>query len=116
MGDDSLEIYLVRDLDVLIETLNNLILPERLTAVWHLDDQALEIIYTVFPVTPEESARSFTFTHKDNAYRCEFRDSSKRVLMIAESAFPAGPSSTDFRNLMPFSDYVFANRGVKGVR
>ena len=117
-GDTSLTILLLEspNLNDIIDALNNLILPERFTAIWHVDTQELEVIFTVFPVSSEESNRSFEFTHRGNTYQCAFGESSKRVLLLAEYAYPVEASPTDYRNLIQFSNYVFAERGVKGVR
>jgi len=113
-GDTSLELFLPSKPEPLIQALNSVILPERFTAIWHLDTKSLEVIYTVYGI--EEKDRSFAFTFNDVTYECTYGDSSDRLLLLAEHYFPiAARSVTDYRNLDDYSDYVLAEKGIKGV-
>jgi hypothetical protein len=112
-GDTSIELVFPDSDDALVEALNNLLLPERFTAIWHLDQENFEIIYSVYPTS--EADRTFAFKHRDRTYECAFADSSERLLLLAEHFYPVGPTTTDFRNLGGFSDYVLAKKGVKGM-
>jgi len=114
-GDTSIEIVLpskAKDLNALIEALNNVVLPERFTALWHVDTQKLEFIYTTYPT--HEADRSFVFKHRGSTYECTFGDSSNRLLLIAEAYYGVGPTSTDYRNLDTFSDYALSKKGRTG--
>jgi hypothetical protein len=115
-GDSSLGI-LISDTSV-IGALNKLYLPERFTAIWHLDTNLLEVIFTADPM-PEVwkvlPQRSFTFKHKGKDYACEFRKSSNRLLRLAANTLPRGPSRTTYRNLFSFQRYLAAEGGVKGI-
>jgi hypothetical protein len=115
-GDTSIQIVLPSKPKALVEALNNVFLPERFTAIWHLDTETFEIIYTVYPIA--EAGRSFSFVHNGVTYECEYADSSTTLLLLAEHFYPTGepPSTTEYRNLAPYSDFVLSKQHVKGFR
>ena len=108
-GEDALVIYLPPDLAPLAEALNNVLLPNRFTAVWHRDTSDFEVIWTAFPIRgpwKEVGERAFRFHYDSKEYRCEFGRSSDRLLQIAEHAAPVAISHTGHRNLMSFNAYI----------
>jgi hypothetical protein len=115
-GDRSIEIFLPARPDPLISALNNVFLPERFTAIWHTDSKLFEIIYTVYEVEKEIANRSFSIEHKGRTYECFFRDASERLLLFAEHYYAVGTTTTDYRNLDPFSDYVLGKKRVRGFK
>src|ERR1700733_869273 len=78
-NDATLEIQIPEDSTALEEALNNLILPERFSAIWHSDSKRLEIQYTAFPLRGNQTdmeGRKFTFIFRDQKYECQFDKSS----------------------------------------
>jgi len=108
-GEDALVIYLPADLEALAEVLNNVLLPDRFTAIWHKDTTDLEVIWTAFPLdapSKEAAERAFQFHFESKEYKCEFGRSSDRLLRIAEHARPVAMSDTGHRNLYSFHAYA----------
>lgn len=108
-GDDSIVLYIPRDVTALANALNNVYLPERLTAIWHKDSRDMEVIWTAFKIPPawqDVQDRKFTFKHLSKSYDCEFGKSSERLLAIAEAAEPVSASQTGHRNLVSFHNLV----------
>ena len=106
-GEDSLAIVVPStEAEDLIDGLNRIYLPERFTAIWHIDTQALEIIYSILPSSHPSASRHFVFKHRGCEYRCAFRESSKVLLSIARNYRPIGASSTIYRNLTLFNVYA----------
>jgi hypothetical protein len=112
-GDKSIILFLPPKSDALIEALNNLHLPERFTGIWHLDTKEFEIIFTVYP-NQVVADRSFQVKHRDRIFECGFKNSSARLLLLAEHYFSVSNTTSNYRNLNPFSDYVMSERGVPG--
>lgn len=106
-GDDTVPLRVDTKSEALISALNCLVLPPRLTALWHKDTGDVEVIYTPFTVDSDFTKRAFEFRLAGNTYRCEFAKASERLLLLA-SAFTPGspPSMTDYRNLQAFRYYV----------
>lgn len=107
-GDDSLLFVVPDDIEKFAEALNNLYLPERLTAVWHRDTSDLEILWTAFPLTGERKdfpGRRFVFKSSGKEYTCEFAQSSDRVLELAKSFQPIFQSATHHRNMESYNFY-----------
>jgi hypothetical protein len=107
-NDKSLSIQLADD-EQLFDALNNLILPERFTAVFHADRKVLEVIWTAY-LLPEGQAevknRAFKFVYLSNSHKCHFSRSSDRLLKLAEYIIPIRMSGTSFRNMQSFDYYV----------
>ena len=98
-GDPSLAIRLPWDVALISESLRdaltNLYLPQRFSAVYHVDTRDLEFIYNkVSPDNPYRS-RSFAFAFRSQNYSCAFADASQRLLALAEAIFPT--------NAMPYT-------------
>ncbi len=87
--------------DRLADALNNVVLPSRFSAIYHVDQERLEFIYTYAPPDFPLIGRAFTFALDGHEFRCEFSTSSDRLLTIADCFQPAGaPYRTNFRNLL----------------
>ena len=118
-GDESLILKIPPDSAALAEALNNIILPQSFSALWHIDSKELEVIYTAFPLIGSQADmlnRKFTFAFHGKKYRCEFRESSKRLLEIADKAFSVAMSPiTEHRNLPSFWHFLAAEKGNKSV-
>lgn len=114
-GEPALVIRLDGIPQQLIECLNNVILPERFSALWHTDTRRLEFIYTSFP-DPETNDRFFQFTDDGNTYTCEFAQSSDRLIALSDSFEMIGPSITEYRNLVSILNPSKAPEGVSVER
>lgn len=109
-GDRSVALLLSSDEEALDDelqaALNNILLPERLTALYHRDTKDLEIIWTAYtlPKGDEDLAtRNFKFTLEGTEFPCEFGRSSDRLMKLASRAMFISVSDTGFRNLQSFS-------------
>lgn len=114
-GEENLVILLpIGDrLDELAEALNNVLLPERYTALWHRDTKKLEVIWTAYPLSQTIKGivdRKFSFSFDSIDHECNFGPSSERLLCIAEHSQPTGMSHTNHRNLLSYSLYVRKQR------
>lgn len=108
-GDPSLAFIIPDDLPAVAKTLNSIVLPERLSAIWHSDSRDLEIIWTTRKLTEIWQpifGRSFTFVFRGSEHICEFKESSDRLLTLARLVQPLSTSSTGFRNMQSFAAFV----------
>lgn len=91
----------------LIDALNNLILPPRFAAIYHVDTNVMELIYELLETADPCYSRRFNFTLGGKNYSCEFAESSQRLLTLSKCFKRTGKApDADFRNLWPFRDYV----------
>lgn len=116
-GDDTLELDLEAEAATAADTLNELLLPPPLTAVWHFDSHDLEVIAAPLPKDHEWRNRSFEFTFETRTYSCGFEDASERVVRLARMAEPVGPASqTLHRNMQFFSLLLHYEKDHPGHR
>lgn len=105
-NDPTLTISLGFDFLGIVDVLNNVVLPERLSALWHQDTKDLEVIWTAYELSDDQkeiSGRKFDFIFNRKTYICEFGPASERLLKLAECSYPkTNPSTTNFRNLQSF--------------
>ena len=108
-GDGSVA-FLIPDHDTqLAKALNSVRLPPRFTALYHYDTRQLEVIWTAFKLDEEQQkvvGRAFELRLNAKSYDCAFKESSKRLLTIAEHSLPLQVSETEFRNLRSFNSYA----------
>ncbi|MGJ5008132.1 hypothetical protein ACQR05_10190 [Bradyrhizobium oligotrophicum] len=108
--DDSLALVLVpQNAERLSAALNAVLLPQRFSAIWHSDTKDLEVVWTAFELSEaaqEVAARQFDFSFSGKSYRCEFGESSSRLLEIAKAAMPIRGTATNYRNLQSFTMYA----------
>lgn len=109
-GDTSLALDLGPEpkTDV-IAALNEVILPPRFSAIWHVDKKELEVIWTAFKLPSahlEIYGREFEFHFKGNKYKAKFGASSERLILIGECFVPLSTTETNFRNLPSFNTYA----------
>jgi hypothetical protein len=112
-NDASLALRFPKEPEAMIEALNNVLLPERFIALWHLDTALLEVIWTAFTlpdVWKEIDGRKFEFRYRGISYECEFTDSSNRLLAIAAGFQPLGEGNSRYRNLPAFAIHASAQR------
>ena len=114
-GDDSLGLYVGTDgkdapeRNALIEALNNVILPQRLSAIYHRDRSSLEIIWTAYQLDSDVADigdRKFEFAYDGKNFACEFSRTSDRLLAIAQRAIFLKISDSQFRNLNSFQAFM----------
>jgi len=89
----------------LIVALNNLILPPRFTALYHLDTNTMEYIFTLLDRNNPYLSRQFEFIMEGKSYHCRFQDASGRLLLLSKLFRPAGEKGDD-RNLMLLNMYT----------
>lgn len=115
-NDDSLVILLEPDSDqALINALNNLVLPPRFTAIYHIDTNTMEFIYTIEDKEAPCFYRQFDFVLEGKSYLCRFAKSSERLLLISKLFRRMKSSKTDYRQLLPFRQYLGASQAPSDI-
>jgi hypothetical protein len=106
--DESISFILTPELKSdLIATLNNVILPPRFTALYHVDSNEMEYIYTLLEKDNPYTSRQFEFTIEEQTYSCRFGDASDRLLLLSKVFRPTGEEpSAEYRNLTLLHTYV----------
>ncbi len=91
----------------LVSVLNNLLLPPRFTAIYHLDSNSMEFIYTLLKEDDPYASREFKFILDGKSYQCQFAPSSERLLVLGK-LFIRRPkySPSDYRHLLEIREYV----------
>ncbi|MGD9116549.1 MAG: hypothetical protein PVJ61_05150 [Dehalococcoidia bacterium] len=89
----------------LVAALNNLILPPRFAAIYHVDTNIMEYIFTFLDRNSPYLSRQFEFNIEDEVYHCAFQEASERLLLISKLARPTGGMGDD-RNLMLLNMYT----------
>lgn len=115
-GDSSLAIEIGTNAEKLIPALNGLMLPERLSALYHINSRQLEVMWTAYRLSPNNAAvpgRKFTFRYQDTVHECEFRRASNELLTIAPNYEPQGPSDINYRNIASFESFVTSGRSAQ---
>jgi len=108
-NDDTLEIQIPADPKERRKTftlLNKIILPDQLTAIYHIKSKQLEVIWTAYKLSKVSQSilgRSFKFQFEGIQHLCEFKDSSSSLVPLSERAYPnTAPSDTNYRNMQSF--------------
>jgi len=119
-NDSSIILYIPSHVkerrNAFFSALNHVILPERLSAIYHRDTKALEVIWTAYKMPEhleEVKDRSFDFSYGNKTYPCHFTASSERLLTIAHSAILAGFSETGHRSLKSFEKLTNPQRPAR---
>jgi len=108
-NDDSISLILANwNEKIMILTLNNIILPPRFTAVYHVNRKTMEFIYTVLSKDDICTARKFKFRLDGRLYSCKFAGSSPLLKLLAACSVFVKQSMTDFRNLSRLRDYMIS--------
>lgn len=121
-GDESLELSVPVDQhnrSSLIEVLNSVVLPRRLSAVYHKDTRLLEILWTAYKTPPrldDVLKRSFEFDLEGQVSKCYFGESSGRLMVIASNANPIATSETNYRNILSFNRHAMESATGAGQR
>ena len=118
-GDSSIAIIIFDKFDEVAEVLNSVVLPERLTALYHPDIRKIEVVWTAYklPANQQEIfGRTFAFNYGGLIHECEFGRSSEKLLTIAAFVVPQTVSVTNHRNLLSFRALVSSrSRGQESV-
>jgi hypothetical protein len=110
-GDSTLEMRIRDKDDQLIEDLNGVVLPPPLSAIFHRNNRAMEIIYTALGIDENVAKRSFVFRFDGREYPCKFGSSSDKLIRIALATRPiSGATQTAHRLLPSFWQWNFQNR------
>jgi hypothetical protein len=111
-GDESVLLTVEEQSLALSTALNNVILPERFSAIYHADSKKMEFIYSAFKLAPMLDGRSFEFHYKGKAHTANYGPCSDRLLAIAECFRPSNkPTNTEHRNLGLIQAYVLQGKG-----
>ncbi|HWW12409.1 MAG TPA: hypothetical protein VN018_07825 [Brevundimonas sp.] len=108
-GDDSVVLMVPPNDDRFDHALNELILPERLSAIYHRGTKKLEVIWTAYTLAQSQleiAGRSFQFGFDGRSYTCEFGASSKELVLLSRYAATAGMTATNHRNLGSFISFA----------
>ncbi|MGX1353507.1 hypothetical protein AB7M49_007128 [Bradyrhizobium elkanii] len=105
-NDESLVLFLTQqNAQNLADAINPVVLPQRFSAIWHSDTKDFEVIWTAFRLagpSREQADRKFDFSLNGKTYRCEFGESSERLLAIAEAFVQVRGTVSSYRNLISF--------------
>jgi hypothetical protein len=108
-NDDSIALLVGPDNPKpLADALNALILPQRFSAIWHKDTKDFEVVWTAFKLSGpaiEIADRKFDFRFGNKVYKCEFGDSSPRLMEIAHASIQIKGTETGYRNLISLEMY-----------
>lgn len=119
-GDHTLTLLLDDDAQPIVEVLNKVLLPKRLSAIWHINSGDVEVIWTANPLSPtwqELLGRTFHLSFGKKRYKCEFGMASEDLLTISKGIAPKlAASATAFRNLIPFSQYVNTKDAIARIQ
>lgn len=107
-NDSTIDLEISGNRGEIVSVLNKVCLPERFSAIWHYQDEKLEVAWTAFPLHPSQKeliGRSFVYRSGANTYDCVFGDASTCLLTIAEHCRfkQFGPSQS--RNMQTFKSY-----------
>jgi hypothetical protein len=111
-GDSSLAIVIPEDEEgasELSEVLNALILPQKYSAIFHLDSNILEVIWTSYKLPDNQNevkTRSFNLSYMGQSHNCYFSKSSQRLITLSKHAYMVQSSDTYFRNIPSISTYA----------
>lgn len=107
-SDSSIKMILPDDFYDISDEMNCIILPERFTAIYHVEHKSIEFIYTAFPIEGNGECikkRSFSFSLNGKVHNCSYKRSSSVLLHIARYTKPVSQSLTDYRNLQSYYLY-----------
>jgi len=113
-GDESLEIAIGENDEMIISVLNDILLPERYSAIYHRQKRILEFAYTVFPPSAGKDIRDrrFNFIHKNVQRTCRFHRTSDELLHVARHIRPTeGGGSSGYRNMLGYSTFILHKEG-----
>lgn len=103
-GDDTLKLVISKNND--FSKLENIVLPEDLIAIYHINDELLEFIYAPSDPNEEILKRKFELNFEGKTYKCYFDESTDILELLAKSYKPEKPAEkSGHRNLNEFSDY-----------
>ena len=118
-GDTSVAFEIDEGFQDLADALNKLILPPRLSAIYHRDRASLEVIWTAYELNgsqKEIAGRKFEFLCGADKHQCEFGESSDELLVLAKSAIPVGMSSTNHRNIYSFTMHAKTSNKANDIK
>lgn len=88
-----------------IDLVENVTMPERLSAIYHVDQRKIEVIWTSYtrPDHLEDVVgREFEYEIGNQSHKCAFAPSSGRLLELAKYVILYGLTDSGYRNLQSF--------------
>lgn len=90
----------------LIDTLNSLVLPPRFSAIFHIDTNIAEFIWSAISNDEETTSRSFNFNFNGRNYKCYYAQASDKLRMLATHALRrVWYSPSEHRNILSLRQY-----------
>ena len=90
----------------LIDTLNSLILPPRFSAIFHIDTNVAEFIWSAIPNDEEIISRSFNFNFNGSNYKCYYAQASAKLRILATHTLRrVWYSPYEHRNILSLRQY-----------
>ncbi len=115
-NDESVAIYIPHKVpsryESLRDALNSILLPERFSALYHIEENLLEVIWTAYKLPDQLSevvGRSFVFNYNGVVHKCYFSNSSAELISVGREMIIAGFSDTGHRNLKSFEALLDPN-------
>jgi hypothetical protein len=91
--------------------LNNLVLPERLNAIYHVDRKQIEYIFDdLFGIEDPLPSQNFVFRWRSHDHVCHYEAASDRLLFLARVFKPVSGTSSDYRNLLELRNLQLQKR------
>jgi len=104
-NDETFMIRLRKDED--LNFLEQLIFPQELSAIYHIDKKALEFIMAPSSDAFIKEMHDFKFWYQGKEFSCEYGDASEQLLKIASGFRELDDSFlSDYRNLKDLRDYL----------
>jgi len=89
-----------------IDTINSLVFPPRFSAIFHIDTNIAEFIWSAIPNDEAIISRSFNFNFNGLNYKCYFAQASDKLRMLAKHAVRRKwYSQYEHRNILYLSQY-----------
>ncbi|MEX0720611.1 MAG: hypothetical protein WD059_08090 [Balneolaceae bacterium] len=107
-NDDSLVINIFESFEEdLIKYLNSVLLPQRFSGIYHLEEGKMEFIFV--PIEKEDSLfeREFEFSFEGKEYKCSYKPATPQLKIIgAMFSLTGRETRTNYRNLASLNYYV----------
>jgi hypothetical protein len=109
-GDASIAFRVDEGRSELLDALNGVILPPTFSALYHPEEQSYEFTWSAFKSDTSEElgwiGRSFDVHFGAETIKCEWAPSSSKLLEIVRATILRESSSSNWRNLYNYMEYV----------
>jgi hypothetical protein len=106
-NDDTIYFPVNEGSDKLIDVLNKLIFPPHFSAIYHIESNEMEYIFTFLNSEESYFNRKFEFTLDGKIYSCAYKRSSDELLLLVETYKPIEKYiHDDHRNMNMLKIYI----------